>query len=238
MNWKNIYNRLPSPVLLLGLLMLPGLWVQVQGDEVPWQGRNFDESRLEEYRNSDQYQYNQEPQTEQDKRQSESAQGRPIQQRKVPSGPRFSMSEVSNVFYLLAGIAIIAVAAYILSSRLQGSGQVFLKDQVPKLEEDIRDMDFDQLIKEALGQGNFRYATRLVYLETLKILSEKGKIDWEPNKTNQDYVRELQKEAFAPQFDRLTLSYDYIWYGNFPINQDQFARIRAVFQDFQTHIRR
>jgi hypothetical protein len=57
--------------------------------------------------------------------------------------------------------------------------------------ENIHEMDFEKLIREAAEKNDFRQGTRLILLYSLKLLSDKHLIQWEAGKTNHDYVNEI-----------------------------------------------
>jgi hypothetical protein len=58
------------------------------------------------------------------------------------------------------------------------------KKRVNELNENIHEIDYDQDIKEAIAAGNYSLAVRLLYLQTLKTLSDNALIKWNINKTN------------------------------------------------------
>ena len=89
-------------------------------------------------------------------------------------------------------------------------------------EEHIENIDLDAYIKDALSQGNFRLAIRYMYLKTLSQLSKVGVIDWDFDKTNTDYYREITNEGVKQQFKQVSYLYDYIWYGEFQLDQTGF----------------
>jgi len=97
------------------------------------------------------------------------------------------------------------------------------------LSEDIHDLDFPTQLREAEAAGNLRLATRLGYLALLKQLSDRALIDWQPDKTNQTYLRELasQRPALRPPFAELTRQFEYVWYGELPLTPTQYAEVRA-----------
>ncbi|MEL7342752.1 MAG: DUF4129 domain-containing protein [Bacteroidota bacterium] len=101
---------------------------------------------------------------------------------------------------------------------------------------DIHALDFDSLVQEAVNAGEYRKAVRLLYLESLKILSSRGWIDWQINKTNHDYQLELQSTPVALPFDDLTLHYEHVWYGDFPIDATRYHRIEQIFRNFQIRL--
>jgi len=99
--------------------------------------------------------------------------------------------------------------------------------------ENIHEIDFDLNIDQAIVQHNYRLAVRLLYLKALKQLSDAQLIHWQIDKTNAAYVNELtnpdQREAFAV----LTRQFEFVWYGEFAINNQAFQNIRTLFSNFK-----
>ncbi|WP_146186702.1 hypothetical protein [Pedobacter sp. HMWF019] len=106
--------------------------------------------------------------------------------------------------------------------------------EVPYSESDdnIHEINFTEEIDRAISLGNYRIAVRLLYLKTLKKLSDSGRIDWMPGKTNQIYIGEIQDLEKRRQFSMLTHQFEYIWYGEFFINKDNFGLIKQGFDQF------
>jgi len=98
--------------------------------------------------------------------------------------------------------------------------------------ENIHEINFDDQIEKAMSSKNFRLVVRLLYLKTLKQLNDQNLINWQPEKTNQTYVAELQNQEFHEGFAKLTTQFEYIWYGEFYIDEKAFESIRASFQHF------
>ena len=69
-----------------------------------------------------------------------------------------------------------------------------------ELLEDIHHIEFDSEIERAVSQHNYRLAVRLLYLKCLKQLSDAGLINWQPEKTNNAYVAELNNDAQRSTF--------------------------------------
>ncbi|TCK66668.1 hypothetical protein DFQ05_1941 [Winogradskyella wandonensis] len=97
------------------------------------------------------------------------------------------------------------------------------------VEEDIETVDFDKLINSALKENNYRLATRFLYLKSLKSLSSKGIIEWHYDKTNNDYLREIKSNDTKSLFKRASYIYDYVWYGEFPIDEAGFNKNKDDF---------
>ena len=62
-------------------------------------------------------------------------------------------------------------------------------------------------------------------------------IDWQENKTNQEYIKEIENKTIAKEFQSLTAVFDYVWYGDFPINEESFSFVHKRFEHFKTLIK-
>jgi hypothetical protein len=103
-------------------------------------------------------------------------------------------------------------------------------------EENIHELDFKAAIDKAIANVNYRLAVRLLYLQTLKQLTDKGLIDWRINKTNATYVQELGTHQQQSGFIQLTNYFDRVWYGEAAITHEQFNDAQQSFIQFQQQI--
>lgn len=103
-------------------------------------------------------------------------------------------------------------------------------------EENIHELDFKAAIEKAIANNNYRLAVRLLYLQTLKQLTDNGLIDWRINKTNATYVQELAGYHQQNSFIQLTNYFDRVWYGEANISNEQFADAQQSFIQFQQQI--
>lgn len=94
----------------------------------------------------------------------------------------------------------------------------------------IKNEDIQSLIQKAISQNNYRLAIRYHYLQSLKHLSEKQIIDWKQQKTNEDYIKEISQDQLKTEFTTITRIYDYVWYGEFPIDDLKFGTLSTVFE--------
>lgn len=102
--------------------------------------------------------------------------------------------------------------------------------------EDINAINFDAEIENAIAKANYRFAVRLLYLKCLKHLSNAGLIDWQIDKTNSAYISELKNQQQQDAFRMLTLQFEYVWYGEFLIDQQAFKNIDSSFRDFNRQV--
>ncbi|MGZ4000420.1 MAG: DUF4129 domain-containing protein [Mucilaginibacter sp.] len=103
--------------------------------------------------------------------------------------------------------------------------------------ENIHDINFDEALNNALADKNYRLAVRLLYLRSLKQLNDAGLIHWRMEKTNLAYLNELENPDYKKLFGALTVRFEYVWYGDFPINGEVFQNIDSMFRDFNTRLK-
>ncbi|MGB5981771.1 MAG: DUF4129 domain-containing protein [Nonlabens sp.] len=103
-------------------------------------------------------------------------------------------------------------------------------------ESHIEDIDLEGLIKESIASGNYRQAIRYMYLETLKILSSTGRIEWDQQKTNGDYLREIKNTTTRSKFQKISYLYDHIWYGEFELDTQSFKEAQAQFNSIKVRV--
>lgn len=139
---------------------------------------------------------------------------------------------ITYIFYFLIGAVVIYFIIRFVGS--EGFSKVLSKDAkatgVVNLEDaHIEEIDLEAFIKESLVQGNYRNALRYQYLNVLKTLSTRSIIDWDFQKTNADYYREIQSQHLKEQFKDVSRIYDYVWYGEFPIEQTSYEEAMKQF---------
>ena len=98
------------------------------------------------------------------------------------------------------------------------------------------DSDLEVLIRQALQAGNYRLAVRYKYLQTLYKLAAKKMLELAADKTNYQYVREISNQNYQNDFAALTLNYEYVWYGEFEIEENIYKRIEAGFSQFNSKL--
>ncbi len=103
------------------------------------------------------------------------------------------------------------------------------KKLVYHVEEDtIYGIDFEKEISAAMLRNEYREAVRLLYLQTLKQLSDAEKIDWQPYKTPTEYTYELKANALRTPFRELTNRFLRVRYGNFEATEVLFHEMQTL----------
>ena len=103
---------------------------------------------------------------------------------------------------------------------------------VTDIENNIYEADFKSLIASAEGENNYRLAIRYYYLWLLKNLSQSEIIEYDVEKTNSDYYYEINSDELKKEFSYTSYLYNYIWYGEFDIDQNQFLKAKTAFNKF------
>jgi len=108
-----------------------------------------------------------------------------------------------------------------------------VKIDFTELEDDIHKINFDELIATALAKKDFRKAIRLHFLKLLKELTDNNLINWKIDKTNNDYQIELANSKYSSKFKELAVTYEYVWYGDFHLDEPNFKSTVSKFQSFK-----
>jgi hypothetical protein len=141
------------------------------------------------------------------------------------------------VYLLILGIAVavILVLLKVNAFRIFFSGADEGSKNYAVFHENIHEMDFEKLIRDAVRDQKSREGTRLVFLHALKILSDKQLISWDPGKTNHDYVEELKEGQLKAGLNELSFYFDYAWYGDFPVSAETFEKVQTRFATWREH---
>lgn len=141
---------------------------------------------------------------------------------------------ISTVLWVLIVGVFLALVIYYMAE----SGLFRRKNKLPEekggdleeMPEDIFAINYQKEIDKAVANGDYRLAVRLHYLHLLKKMTSKNLIRYEQDKTNMDYLMQLHGTAYYHDFFRVTLHYEYSWYGKFAVNAETY---QLILQDIQ-----
>ncbi|RZL07931.1 MAG: DUF4129 domain-containing protein [Pedobacter sp.] len=156
--------------------------------------------------------------------------------RMINNAARFSGSNpiLRYAFFSIGGAVVIYIMYRVLRADKMflnsGAKNVLNYEVYP---ENIHTIDYDKEITALIAERNYRLATRLLYLRSLKQLNDSGSIAWQPGKTNFAYVNEIKNAEVQQPFRSLTQQFDYIWYGHFPVDEENFKPIHFSFNAFK-----
>lgn len=141
---------------------------------------------------------------------------------------------------ILPYIIVTALLAFIiwLFYKLNPGASLFTPKKKPEVylteeEEIIKTKDIGKLLEKALLNKEYRLAIRYSYLEVIKLLTEAQIIDYEANKTNKEYLNEIQENLLKKDFQQVTFIYNHSWYGKFPISVETYQKAEIIFSSFK-----
>lgn len=151
--------------------------------------------------------------------------------------PNLSTDYLNNIMRVFAIIIIGFVLYFLIRVLLGKDGNFFFSKKKGKLNikaseihENIHEINFAEEISSFERQKDYRSAVRFRYLLLLKNLSDKKIIEWNPEKTNKDYYFEIKDATVKNHFSDLSYIFDYVWYGEFDINESDYIIFRERFQ--------
>ncbi|WP_029268746.1 hypothetical protein [Flavobacterium sp. KJJ] len=153
------------------------------------------------------------------------------------SNPQSAINFVGILLRVLAVLTIMLVIFLIVKALINKEGQwIFGKNSKKRTlyysdaEKNIHLLDFEKLIKESIQADEKRIAIRYYYLWLLKVMAQNNYIEWDIEKTNSDYLYELQRPIHREEFTYLSYLYNYIWYGEFEIDEAKFTKTENRFK--------
>lgn len=131
-------------------------------------------------------------------------------------GSRFA-EEYSGVILIGLAILILLLLLWFLYKKRPELFTRTRKNQVAYhvREDTIYGIDFQKEMDGAVARSDYREAVRLLYLQTLKLLSDSESIDWQPYKTPTEYIYEIKDDTVKTPFRKLTTRFLRVRYGNF-----------------------
>ena len=142
---------------------------------------------------------------------------------------------------IIIGLLLTIVILYLRNNQLgffaSSAKKIKSEEITDNISDNIFEIDFDAAIAKAIAQSDFRLATRLFFLRLLKTMTEKNILEYAADKTNFDYLFTLSNTKYYTAFATAARNYEYIWYGNFEVNAQQFATIKQGFENFELQLR-
>jgi hypothetical protein len=152
----------------------------------------------------------------------------------------FLTGDIMRVFIytLLIGVLLFAFYKIIVDNKLYlfySKPKKIVTAQKNKSEEEIPE-NIDEKIRETLLTKNYRLAVRYMHIKALKLLDEKELIRFHAQSTNNYYASKLRNTAFGKEFQKLTNVYEYVWFGDFKLTDQQAEIVQQNFNHFYSEI--
>lgn len=144
-----------------------------------------------------------------------------------------NLDVLDGLLVMILIVAILFLAFFLVT---EGNIKLFSSKSNKKIQsetnitaQNIAGIDINTLIVQAENKKDFRLAIRYYYLLVLKQLSLKNFIKYEDDKTNADYMNAIATQKFNDQFAYSSYLYNYTWYGEFPLNHEQYQLAKVSF---------
>ncbi|MDV3928394.1 DUF4129 domain-containing protein [Elizabethkingia anophelis] len=158
-----------------------------------------------------------------------------------------SLRGANDLFYVLLRIIAIVLIGFVLyviiRFVLSRNGNWVFSKKSKKLNpeertitENIHELDLSSLIKNYEDKKEYRSAVRYQFLYLLKLMTDKNMLEWDPEKTNRDYVRMLSGNALQSDFQKLSFVFENVWYGERTIGENEYTIFRKQYQQTQQKI--
>lgn len=137
------------------------------------------------------------------------------------------------------GVLIIAIAILIVRIVLNAKMPEIRHKNKKRDEENLSPPNALSTIEElwnhyqiAKNNGDFKECIRTLYQISLKKLADNNWITTRAEKTNMEYIEEIEKGEIADAFIQLTDIHEYSWYGNPNIGISEFKTYEPRFLNF------
>jgi len=143
----------------------------------------------------------------------------------------FGSTVVKAIMYIFLGLIIIYTLYRIIDNNnlFYNSSKRTINSQSEDAVE-MEDENLDEKIRKAIADKDHRKAVRYLYFKTLRQLDQRGWIRYHAQATNYDYITQVSKFPIAGDFNFLTRVYEYVWYGEFELTDEQFRIVHSNFQ--------
>ncbi len=161
----------------------------------------------------------------------------PIEEIKVKESPQLDADwELINkiIVYTLISLLFCYLVYYFykkasnLTTQNRKTASAFTFETVAEAEENLLQADIDTMLAKHLSQNDYNGAFRLLFLQALKHLHYAKQIQWMREKTNGDYLKELNTFEGLPQFTTLLLNYEKAWYGTTAITKNDYLALQPI----------
>lgn len=151
------------------------------------------------------------------------------------SDPDFSLinSSWATILYILVAVVLLGLIAYLIIKHYSKNQKVktsSFEEQLDKSPQEISLTELQKMLQKALSEENYKEAIRIYFIFVIKELSERKWIQWQKEKTNLAYLREMRKNQHFDLFKTSVNIFDVVWYGNYEIDKTTFQKFEPVFK--------
>lgn len=139
------------------------------------------------------------------------------------------------LWLIVIGGFVAFLVIYLLNSNVnlfRKSSRIIDEEETDVMTDDIFAISYAKEIDKATANGDYRLAIRLMFLRLLRNMAEREIINYKQDRTDFDYLLQLQSTRFYSEFFRIVRHYEYSWYGKFSVDSEKYERIKNDFEKF------
>jgi len=148
-------------------------------------------------------------------------------------------ADLKYFMYAAVGIILIIVIVVLVRNARKKPESVIKPmnvDVIKEIEQNVHELDLEVLLRQALEQHNYRLALRVNFLIIIKLLSQKGKINWAKEKTNWEYHMEISDKLLADRFREIVISFESFWYGEHVLGENHYYQTEPLYKAMQNQL--
>jgi len=144
------------------------------------------------------------------------------------------LGKIISIVLIIVLLVYIAIKILVVKGNDSGKKIVSINsiESFEEIEDNLPESDLEKFLRLALEKGDFKLALRVLFLTTIQKLNEAELIQWKKDKTNQDYLYEMRTSLEYDQFRYLTFTYEIVWYGDTPINEEVYSHLNSFFKNY------
>ena len=146
----------------------------------------------------------------------------------------------SFVFYtfIILFLAFIAYRIYKNGGLFKPNAKkIYNESDFDYIEENLAEVNLNSLITKAENEGKYPLAIRYLHYQNLQNLYNRDLIQWDPKKTNQQFINQIKDEKIRILFSTNTQVFNQIWFGEFIIDEEKYQEYKAMFNQLNLTIK-
>lgn len=146
----------------------------------------------------------------------------------------------SFIFYTFVALFLAFIAYRIYKNGglfKPNAKKIYNESDFDYIEENLAEVNLNSLITKAENEGKYPLAIRYLHYQNLQNLYNRDLIQWDPKKTNQQFINQIKDEKVRILFSNNTQVFNQIWFGEFIINEEKYQEYKAMFNQLNLTIK-
>jgi hypothetical protein len=196
-------------------------------NEKQYNHRNIDASTWQKMHNGDDFIYSREEQKEKPKKEKENTTSNFPDIEPIKVNPNVGV----GLLYILAAAVILVIIYVFFGDKIFAKkDKTLVKNNDDANWEDVSKFDkWEDAINKAIAAGDYRLATRIMYLQIIQKMDVANIIEYKKETTNSAYASALYGTSYFEPFIKSTRVFDYVWYGKRDVDEHIFKEIKNEF---------